>query len=105
MGWIYLTIAGLLEIAFTTFLRHTDGFTRMGPSVATVVTAAFSLYFVARAAESVPLGTAYATWGAIGAVGTVFLGIAFYDEPATFSRLFFLTILIASIVGLKVVDG
>jgi quaternary ammonium compound-resistance protein SugE len=104
MGWIYLTIAGLLEIAFTTFIRHAEGFTRFWPSFLTVVAAALSLYFVARATDDIPLGTAYAVWGAIGAVGTVIIGIAYYDEPVAFWRMFFLVILIVSIVGLKLVD-
>lgn len=105
MGWFYLLVAGLLEVAFTTFMRYTDGFTRLAPSAGTIVTAGLSLYFVARAAETIPLGTAYAAWGAIGAVGTVIVGIAFYAEPITFWRMLFLAILIFAIVGLKVVDG
>lgn len=105
MGWIYIGFAGGFEILFTTLMRYTEGFTRIWPTAGTLAAAAASLYFIARATEFVPLGTAYAAWGAIGGVGTVLIGIAYFDEPVTFWRVVFLTTLIASTVGLKLVDN
>jgi quaternary ammonium compound-resistance protein SugE len=103
MAWLYLMAAGLLEIGFTTAIRFTDGFTKLWPSLAVLVLAAFSVLLVAKAAETIPLGTAYAVWGGIGAIGTVAIGIFYFGEPATTWRLVFLAILIGSIAGLKLV--
>jgi len=103
MAWFFLAIAGAFEIAFTTAIRFTDGFTKVLPSLAVLVLATISVYFVSKAAEIIPLGTAYAAWGGIGAIGTVVIGIFYFGEPATFWRLFFLSTLIASIAGLKLV--
>lgn len=103
MGWIYLLLAGLVEIAFTTAIRFTDGFTRLGPTVLVLVLAAISFYFVAKSTATIPLGTAYAIWGALGAVGTVAIGILYFDEPVTLWRMVFMSLLIVSIIGLKLV--
>jgi quaternary ammonium compound-resistance protein SugE len=103
MAWIFLALAGVFEIGFTTAIRFTDGFTKVLPSLAVLVLATISVYFVSKAAEIIPLGTAYAAWGGIGAIGTVVIGIFYFGEPATFWRLFFLSTLIASIAGLKLV--
>lgn len=103
MGWIYLLIAGLIEVGFTTAIRHTDGFTRLRPSLLVLLLAGVSFFFVARSAETIPLGTAYAVWGGLGAIGTALVGILYFDEPVAFWRLFFLTMLIVSIAGLKLV--
>jgi quaternary ammonium compound-resistance protein SugE len=103
MAWIFLALAGAFEIAFTTAIRFTEGFTKLWPSVAVMVLATISIYFVSKAAEIIPLGTAYAAWGGIGAIGTVFIGIFYFGEPATFWRMVFLATLIASIAGLKIV--
>lgn len=103
MAWFLLALAGAFEIAFTTAIRFTDGFTRFWPSAAVLVLAAISILLVSKAAETIPLGTAYAAWGGIGALGTVFIGIFYFNEPATTWRLVFLAMLIGSIAGLKLV--
>jgi quaternary ammonium compound-resistance protein SugE len=103
MAWLYLILAGVFEISFTTAMRYTEGFTRFWPCVIVLLFAAVSIYFVTKAAELVPLGTAYAAWGGIGALGTVAIGVLYFDEPVTLWRMVFVTTLILSIVGLKLV--
>ncbi|MGE0024339.1 MAG: multidrug efflux SMR transporter [Hyphomicrobium sp.] len=103
MGWIYLLLAGVLEVCFTTAIRTTDGFTKLWPTVLVLILAAISFTFVAKSTATIPLGTAYAVWGGIGAAGTAAIGIVWFGEPVTFLRLAFLTLLIASIMGLKLV--
>lgn len=103
MAWFYLFLAGAFEISFTTAMRYSAGFTRITPTVIVLLLAAISIYFVTKAAESIPLGTAYAAWGGIGAIGTVVIGALFYNEPVTLWRMFFLATLIISIAGLKFV--
>ncbi len=107
MNWLILFIAGCFEVAFTFCLGKTRGATGVefylwgaGFLVATFM----SMYLLARASQTLPLGTAYAVWTGIGAVGTVLLGIFVFREPVSLARLFFLFTLIASIVGLKVVS-
>ena len=104
MAWILLLLAGLFEIAFTTALRYTDGLSRPLPLLAFVVFASISLYLLMKASETIPLGTSYAVWTGIGAAGTVLAGIFYFDEPITTLRLLFLTALIGSIVGIKLVS-
>ena len=103
MGWIYLLIAGGLEIAFTTAIRYTDGFTKFWPTLLVLLLAAISFTCVAKSTATIPLGTAYAVWGGLGAAGTAVIGILHFGEPVTLWRILFLTLLIASIVGLKLV--
>lgn len=103
MGWIYLLIAGGLEIAFTTAIRYTDGFTKFWPTMLVLLLAAISFTCVAKSTATIPLGTAYAVWGGVGAAGTAMIGILHFGEPATLWRMLFLTLLIASIAGLKLV--
>ncbi len=98
MGWIYLLIAGVVEVFMTTAMRYSEGFTKLWPTAATIGLATISFLLVARASETVPLGTAYAAWGAFGVIGTALLGIFYYGEPATFWRLFFLSTLLMSVV-------
>jgi quaternary ammonium compound-resistance protein SugE len=105
MAWFYLALAGVFEIGFTTAIRFTDGFTKLWPSLAVLILATVSIYFVSKAAEIIPLGTAYAAWGGIGAIGTVIIGIFYFGEPATAWRLVFLATLIGSIAGLKLVTN
>jgi quaternary ammonium compound-resistance protein SugE len=104
MGWIYLLLAGLLEIAFTTAIRFTEGFTRVGMSALVLLLAATSIYFISKATLTIPLGTAYAIWGAFGAVATLVVGILYFNEPVTFWRMFFLSVIIGSCAGLKLVE-
>ncbi|WP_333793137.1 DMT family transporter [Hyphomicrobium sp.] len=103
MGWIFLLLGGALEVAFTTAIRYTDGFTKFLPTTIVLALAAISIYFVSKSSETIPLGTAYAAWGGIGAIGTVVVGVLYYGEPVTFGRMFFLSLLIISLAGLKLV--
>lgn len=103
MGWIYLLLAGAIEVAFTTAIRYTDGFTKLWPTLLVLGLAGVSFFLVAKSTATVPLGTAYAVWGGLGAVGTVIVGILYFGEPATFWRVLFLSTLIGSIAGLKIV--
>ncbi|HYD15759.1 MAG TPA: multidrug efflux SMR transporter [Hyphomicrobium sp.] len=103
MGWVYLMLAGVIEVCFTTAIRFTDGFTKLWPTLLVLSLAAISFYFVAKATATIPLGTAYAFWGGLGAVGTVIVGILYFSEPVTFWRMFFLSMLIISLAGLKLV--
>jgi quaternary ammonium compound-resistance protein SugE len=103
LGWIYLLFAGVLEVGFTTAIRYTDGFTKFWPTALVLALAAVSFTCVAKATATIPLGTAYAAWGGLGAVGTVAIGILYFEEPVTLWRMVFLSLLIASIAGLKLV--
>ena len=103
--WVLLAIAGLLETGWAIGLKYTEGFTRLWPSVLTAIAFVASMYLLARAAVVLPIGTAYAVWVGIGAAGAAMLGIALFGEPASPLRLFFLVLLVASIVGLKVTAG
>lgn len=104
MPWLYLILAGIFECAFTTCLKLSDGLTRLGWSIAFVLLSIVSFAFLTLAAQKISLGTAYAVWTGIGAVGTAAIGIIWFKDPATFWRLFFLATLIGSIIGLKVVS-
>jgi quaternary ammonium compound-resistance protein SugE len=103
MAWLYLLVAGLFEIAWAIGLKYTDGFTRLWPSVWTVAAMILSLGFLGLALKSLPVGTAYAVWTGIGAIGTVLLGIHLFGEPATAARLGCIGLILAGIIGLKVV--
>ena len=101
MSWIALFAAGLFEIGWAIGLKFTDGFTRLWPSLATAASMAVSLGLLAMALRTLPLGTAYAVWTGIGAVGTVIFGIAVLGETASPARLAFLAMIVAGIAGLK----
>ena len=105
MGWIYLVLAGLFEIGFTTSMRYIDWSLRPIPILVFLVCSVASFGLLLAAMRTVPLGTAYAVWTGIGGAGTVIVGICYFGEPATTLRLLFLTLLIGSIVGLKLVAG
>lgn len=100
-AWILLLIAGLLEVCWSVGLKYTQGFTRLAPSVFTLITLTGSMYLLSKAAQSLPIGTAYAVWVGIGAVGAGVLGILLFKEPATPSRIGFLILLVIAIIGLK----
>ena len=104
MSWLYLLLAGLFEIGFTTCLKLSASFTRLWPSLGFLLCAAASFWLLTRAIQTIPLGTAYAVWTGIGAFGTALIGIFVFGEPATALRLVFLTLLIGSIIGLKLVS-
>jgi len=105
MAWIFLFIAGLLEIAWAIGLKETHGFTRLWPSVLTGLALAASMFLLAWAARDIPIGTAYPIWVGIGALGTAILGIMLYQEPAGIARILFIVLLVGSIIGLKVTSG
>jgi quaternary ammonium compound-resistance protein SugE len=100
-SWILLFIAGILEICWAIGLKYTEGFTKLWPSAFTLTTLAASMYLLAKAAEQLPIGTAYAIWVGIGATGAALLGIFLFKEPATPARILFLILLMVSIIGLK----
>ena len=101
MAWTLLVVAGFFEIVWATLLKFTDGFTRMWPSVGTVVAMGISMVCMSFALRAIPMGTAYVVWTGIGAVGTVILGIVLFDEPKNVVRLAFIALIILGIVGLK----
>ena len=101
MAWTLLFLAGLLEIGWALGLKYTDGFTRPGPSVLVLVTFGASMALLGVAARSLPIGTAYAVWVGIGALGAAAGGMVLFGEPASASRLAFLGLLIVAIVGLR----
>jgi quaternary ammonium compound-resistance protein SugE len=101
MEWTMLAVAGLFEIAWAVGLKYTEGFSRWWPSVGTALAMAVSVVLLALAMRTLPVGTAYAVWTGIGAVGTALLGIALFGEPATFARLGCIALIVAGIVGLK----
>ena len=101
-AWAILVVAGVFETSFSIGLKYSEGFTRLWPSVATAIMIALSLGLVGVATRSLPLGTAYAVWTGIGAVGTVGLGIVLFGESAALSRLACLGLIVTGILGLKV---
>jgi quaternary ammonium compound-resistance protein SugE len=101
MAWIYLIVAGFFEVSFTTSLKLSNNFSHKWWSLIFLLSISLSFYFLNKAIQVIPLGTAYAVWTGIGAVGTVLIGIFFFNEPAYFWRVFFIALLIGSIIGLK----
>jgi quaternary ammonium compound-resistance protein SugE len=101
MPWIILLLAGLFEIGWAIGLKYTEGFTKLWPSVGTIVAMIVSLGLLGVAMKSLPVGTSYAVWVGVGAVGTALLGIVLLGEPATAGRLASLGLIVAGIIGLK----
>jgi len=101
MSWVLLLIAGLLEVCWAIGLKYTEGFTKPLPSLFTIITLAGSMYLLAKAAQAIPIGTAYGVWVGIGALGAAILGIVLFKESLSMPRLFFLILLFVSILGLK----
>lgn len=101
MAWVYLVIAGLLEVCWAIGLKYTDGFSRFWPSVFTLSTLVASIYLLAKAARTLPIGTAYAVWVGIGALGAAILGVVLFHESISLLRVFFLSLLLIAILGLK----
>ncbi|MGZ5434153.1 MAG: DMT family transporter [Thermoanaerobaculia bacterium] len=100
-AWIQLFLAGLLEICWAVGLKYTDGFRKPLPSLFVLITLAGSMLLLASAARTLPIGTAYAVWVGIGALGAAILGVVLLREPVTFARMFFLGMLLVAIVGVK----
>ena len=101
MSWIILVIAGLFEIGWAIGLKYTEGFTRLWPSVGTIVAAGISLWLLTQALRTIPVGTAYAIWTGIGAVGVATLGVVLFSESASPARLGCIALIVAGVVGLK----
>ena len=104
MAWAYLTVAGLFEIGWAIGLKYSDGFSKPVPSLLTVVAMAFSLWLLSIAMRTIPVGTAYAVWTGIGAIGVAILGMVLFAESRDILRLLCLFLIIAGIVGLKLVS-
>jgi quaternary ammonium compound-resistance protein SugE len=101
MAWALLILGGLFEVGFTTCLRFVDGFRNIAWTAAFLVSVTLSMGLLERAARTIPMGTAYAVWGGIGALGTVLVGIFFFDEPSTIIRLLLILAIVGCIAGLK----
>lgn len=104
-AWMLLIAAGLLEVVWAIGLKYTDGFSRLLPSVITIAAMIGSVWLLALALKSIPVGTGYAVWTGIGAVGTAILGIALFNEAATLARIACIGLIVAGILGLKLVSG
>ena len=102
MAWLLLVLGGLFEVGFTTSLRFVDGFRNWPWTLAFLVSVTLSMGLLERAARTIPMGTAYAVWGGIGAVGTVAVGMALFEEPVTSVRLLLIAVIVGAIVGLRV---
>jgi quaternary ammonium compound-resistance protein SugE len=105
MSWYVLLLAGLFEVGWAVGLEYSDGFSKPLPTAGTVVALVISMALLARAVENLPVGTAYAVWTGIGAVGTASLGVVLFDEPATLARVGFMSLIVVGIVGLHLVSG
>ncbi|MFC6954417.1 quaternary ammonium compound efflux SMR transporter SugE [Halorubellus litoreus] len=105
MSWTLLVVAGLFEIAWAIGLQYSDGLTKPVPTAATAVALVISMVLLAKAVQNLPIGTAYAVWTGIGAVGTATLGVVLFDEPASLARMGFIAVIVCGIVGLHSVSG
>jgi quaternary ammonium compound-resistance protein SugE len=104
MHWLLLFVAGLLEVVWAVGLKYTEGFTRLWPSVITLAAMVASVAFLGLALRHIPVGTGYAIWTGIGAAGTAILGMILFGEPATAARIACLALIVAGIIGLKLVS-
>ena len=105
MAWVFLACAGLLEVFWSSFLKLSEGFTKLGFSIVTVAGMLASFYFLSQAMKTLPLGTVYAIWTGIGAVGSVLVGILVFKEPVTAARMFFTVLLLTGIIGIKLTSA
>jgi quaternary ammonium compound-resistance protein SugE len=105
MAWVYLLIAGLLEIQWAVTMKYTEGFSKLWPSVFCVLGMAASVYFLALAQKTLPLGTSYAIWTGIGAVGAAIFGMILFNEPRDMARIACILLIVAGILGLKFTSG
>ncbi|MGL5135333.1 MAG: DMT family transporter [Planktothrix sp.] len=101
MGWIYLILAGLFELGFSSFLKLSEGLTKPPAILALVGFGVLSVWFMSKAMQTIPMGTAYAVWTGIGALGTIIMGVIFFKDPISLGRLFFLGLLVFALIGLK----
>ena len=105
MAWIFLMLGGLFEVGFTTCMRFTDGFRNLSWTLGFLICIVLSMLFLETAARTIPLGTSYAIWGGIGTLGTVVIGMIWFQEPATLVRGLLVLGLVGCIVGLKITSG
>ena len=105
MAWVFLACAGLLEVVWSSLLKLSEGFTKLGFSIVTIAGMLASFYLLSQAMKTLPLGTAYAVWTGIGAVGSVVVGILIFKEPVTAARMFFTVLLLAGIIGIKLTSA
>ena len=105
MAWLYLLIAGLLEVAWAIGLKYCDGFTRLWPSVWTILGMIASFFFLSQAVRTLPVGTGYAIWTGVGAVGTAILGVVLFGESISAGRIISIALVVIGIVGLKITSG
>jgi quaternary ammonium compound-resistance protein SugE len=105
MAWIYLLIAGVLEVQWAVTMKYTEGFSKLWPSVFCVLGMAASVYFLALAQKTLPLGTSYAIWTGIGAVGAAICGMILFNEPRDIARILCILLILAGILGLKFTSG
>lgn len=105
MEWVCLIIAGGLEVFWSTCMKFSEGFTDLKYTILTVVGMIFSFLFLSQATKQLPLGTSYAIWTGIGALGAVIVGIILFKEPVTAARIFFVSLLLIGIIGLKATSG
>lgn len=105
MAWLYLVIAGVFEVVWAISLKFSNGFTRLVPSSVTIAGMIVSFYFLAVATKTLPIGTAYAAWTGIGAVGAIIIGTLFLDEPISLTRILFMILILVGVLGLKFTSG
>ncbi|MFI8090036.1 quaternary ammonium compound efflux SMR transporter SugE [Streptomyces sp. NPDC086080] len=105
MAWVLLVVAGLLEVGWAVGMKYTEGFTRLVPSVLTGAGIVASMVLLSYAARTLPIGTAYGVWVGIGAAGAAVLGMVVLGEPVTAARIFFISLLVVAVVGLKATSG
>ncbi|MDQ0903347.1 multidrug efflux SMR transporter [Paenibacillus sp. V4I7] len=105
MAWLYLVIAGVFEVVWAISLKFSNGFTRLVPSSVTIAGMIVSFYFLAVATKTLPIGTAYAAWTGIGAVGAIIIGTLFLDEPISLIRILFMILILVGVLGLKFTSG
>ncbi len=101
LAWVWLLLAGLLEVTWALSLKYSEGFTRFVPSVVTLTALALSMVLLSVAVRTLPIGTAYGVWVGIGALGAAVLGVVLFDEPLSAARVFFLALLLVAIIGLR----
>ncbi|MGH8004285.1 MAG: quaternary ammonium compound efflux SMR transporter SugE [Limisphaerales bacterium] len=105
MAWVYLIVAGVFEIIWAVGLKYAQGFTRMGAGAVTIVAMLASFFFLAQAVKTIPVGTGYAIWTGIGAVGTAAFGIILFSESASLARLLCIGLIVVGIIGLKLTSN
>ena len=103
MGWIYLVLAGIFEVGFTTTLKLSEGFTKLWPSLGFLVASLLSFWFLMKGMQTIPLGTAYAVWTGLGVFGTSIIGMVYFSDPVSAGRIALLFILLSTVIGLKLI--